>query len=418
MRLRRTDPLLTWMTAVFLAAAAWAFTLSAHASKPAENSVKDAPAIEAIKAAPEVKHEAEPEAKVRPEGEPEARPEPVRYTVASGDSLSSIARAHGIALKVLMKANRIGNADQVREGLVLVLPGVEKAVPAKPRGVVIEVPKGFSLTRIAAAYKMKVRDIVRANNLKDASRLRAGAHILIPGATEVVELVPCLKPPVTLYRVQNDTTVRASLCTCNGRAYDKGVAALSAMAGPLHGDAPFPLHPRLIELLQRVVDKYPGRRIEVISGQRVSQDKSAWSYHTKGQALDYRVQGVPNKSLVGFVRGFDGSGVGYYPNSVFIHMDTREKNAWWIDYSRPGEKAIYGKAGMSAAEIESIREQRKRPVADQLTAEAASDAEQALGGASSALQATANAQPPAPPADEPPAPPAEAAPEPAPSNAG
>ncbi|MDD5306441.1 MAG: LysM peptidoglycan-binding domain-containing protein [Deltaproteobacteria bacterium] len=411
MRLRQNDPILTWMTAMFLATAAWAFTLSAHASRPAENSVKDNSVAETIRAKPEIKPEAKAEAK--------AKPEPVRYIVVSGDSLTSIARVHGIARKTLMKANNIKNADQVREGLVLVLPGVDKAVPAKPKGVVIEVPKGFSLTRIAAAYKMKVRDIVRANNLKDPSRLRAGARILIPGATEVVELVPCLKPEVTLYRVQNDTTVRASLCTCNGRAYEKGIVALSAMAGPLRGEPPFPLHPRLVELLQRVVDKYPGRRVEVISGQRISQDKSAWSYHTKGQALDFRVQGIPNKTLVGFVRGFDGAGVGFYPNSVFIHMDTREKNAWWIDYSRPGEQAIYGKAGMTAAEIEDIRAKRRRPIVDQLTAEASSDAEQALGNAASALQAAAPVLSPAPVAAEPPAPsPAGIAPSPAPSNAG
>jgi hypothetical protein len=39
-------------------------------------------------------------------------------------------------------------------------------------------------------------------------------------------------------------------------------------------------------------------------------------------------------------------------------MDTREKDAQWIDYSRPGEKPIYGKADMTVAQLEAIRQSR------------------------------------------------------------
>ena len=39
------------------------------------------------------------------------------------------------------------------------------------------------------------------------------------------------------------------------------------------------------------------------------------------------------------------AGVGYYPNSVFVHLDTRdaqEGGAFWTDYSGPGEAPWYG----------------------------------------------------------------------------
>ena len=35
-------------------------------------------------------------------------------------------------------------------------------------------------------------------------------------------------------------------------------------------------------------------------------------------------------------------GVGYYPNSSFVHLDVRkDRSAFWIDYSGPGERAVY-----------------------------------------------------------------------------
>jgi hypothetical protein len=50
---------------------------------------------------------------------------------------------------------------------------------------------------------------------------------------------------------------------------------------------------------------------------------------------------VPNEALRDFMRGFDDVGVGYYPNSSFVHLDVREVNTYWIDYSGPGEAPQY-----------------------------------------------------------------------------
>jgi hypothetical protein len=38
-------------------------------------------------------------------------------------------------------------------------------------------------------------------------------------------------------------------------------------------------------------------------------------------------------------------GVGYYPNSSFVHLDIRKgAKAFWIDYSGPGEAPLYSQA--------------------------------------------------------------------------
>ena len=98
---------------------------------------------------------------------------------------------------------------------------------------------------------------------------------------------PCFRDPVTLYRVRTDETEVVSLTYCDGRPNPVAVETLSAISGPPRKAPPFPLHPRLVVLLQRVADQYPGKRIEVISGQRVRKTKRRESYHNKGQALDF-----------------------------------------------------------------------------------------------------------------------------------
>jgi hypothetical protein len=131
---------------------------------------------------------------------------------------------------------------------------------------------------------------------------------------------------------------------------------------------------RLAGLLSRVAKHYPGRRIEIISGQRARKEKGYESYHNKGRAVDFRVQGVSNFQLSQFVRQFNSVGVGYYPNSVFIHMDARDRQAYWIDYSAPGEKAIYGRKGMSKKEIEAIRTARREKAEEAKEAKNSKDA--------------------------------------------
>jgi hypothetical protein len=63
----------------------------------------------------------------------------------------------------------------------------------------------------------------------------------------------------------------------------------------------------------------------------------------KGLACDFRVEGIKDTELRDYLRrSFDKVGVGYYPNSSFVHLDVRkDRSAFWIDYSGPGDRAVY-----------------------------------------------------------------------------
>ena len=42
-----------------------------------------------------------------------------------------------------------------------------------------------------------------------------------------------------------------------------------------------------------------------------------------------------------YVKTFDKVGVGYYPNSHFVHMDVRKQWTYWVDVSSPGQRPRY-----------------------------------------------------------------------------
>jgi hypothetical protein len=96
------------------------------------------------------------------------------------------------------------------------------------------------------------------------------------------------------------------------------------------------MNDRLLTILAQVSDHFGGRPLRVVSGYRTT----SWveeSKHPLGRACDFVVLGVPNTVLRDYLRTLDSVGVGYYPNSTFVHLDVREKNTYWVDYAGPGE---------------------------------------------------------------------------------
>ncbi|MGH7328661.1 MAG: DUF882 domain-containing protein, partial [Polyangiaceae bacterium] len=74
------------------------------------------------------------------------------------------------------------------------------------------------------------------------------------------------------------------------------------------------------------------------------------SNHNLGRAMDFRVEGVPNEALRDYCRTLKNVGVGYYPNSTFVHLDVRTTPAYWIDFSKPGEPPRYNSPNVEADE--------------------------------------------------------------------
>ncbi|MBH23963.1 MAG: hypothetical protein CMH57_05840 [Myxococcales bacterium] len=98
-------------------------------------------------------------------------------------------------------------------------------------------------------------------------------------------------------------------------------------------------HPRLFAMLYFVGQKF-NRQLMIVSAYRAPARASRKrSYHTRGAAVDFTIRDKRRQQILAYVENsFTNVGVGWYPNSTFIHLDAREKTYYWVDRSGPGER--------------------------------------------------------------------------------
>ena len=150
--------------------------------------------------------------------------------------------------------------------------------------------------------------------------------------------------PVELYAVNRRDSMSLRIRDAQGRPVKGVQRRFDHFLRCHHTNTQHAMNPRLIRLLYQTGHHWPGHRIDVVSGYRnPSVAKNPHSPHMKGLACDFRVEGVKTAELRDYLRRtFDKVGVGYYPNSSFVHLDVRkDRSAFWIDYSGPGERAMY-----------------------------------------------------------------------------
>jgi uncharacterized protein YcbK (DUF882 family) len=237
---------------------------------------------------------------------------------------------------------------------------------------------GHTLAKIARRYHTSVEALRDANNLVAGQKLRLGQRIVIPdadrqamasrastapGAAKDVELdsvrerkgassASSSRTDRFAVRVRNAgvvTLVRGSEQWIGKTRERSGRVAASAAEGfrrllrDHESNDSRAIDPRLVTAITAVSDHFGGRSIEIVSGYRPHSQAqhTAHSNHNIGRAVDFVVRGVPNETLRDFCRTLHDVGVGYYPNSSFIHLDVRSVTTYWVDESGPGELPRY-----------------------------------------------------------------------------
>ena len=111
------------------------------------------------------------------------------YTVATGDTVSSIAKRHGTTVAAVVAANGLDSRAFIRAGQTLTLPGAASAsaapaAPAAPAstGASYTVRTGDTVAAIAKRHGTTVAAVVAANGLDSRAFIRAGQTLTIPGA--------------------------------------------------------------------------------------------------------------------------------------------------------------------------------------------------------------------------------------------
>lgn len=262
------------------------------------------------------------------------------HIVRRGHTLGRVARRYGVRVRDLAAANGLSVTAELRLGQTLRIP---------ERGVHY-VARGETLGRIARRRGVRVQDLARANNIRVDAQVREGQRLLLPGQDSLQEReraadrwgAPRNRGVVTFFRVATRERVRIRVLDSRGRPRRAARRRLAHLFRHHQTGREGELHPRLLQVLVRVSDHFGGRTINVLSGYRPSSASNGGeSRHVTGRAADIRVQGVNNRILRDYLRSLDQLGVGYYPNSTFVHVDVRERKAYWVDRSGPGEDADY-----------------------------------------------------------------------------
>lgn len=125
----------------------------------------------------------------------------------------------------------------------------------------------------------------------------------------------------------------------HGRYLPGALREIDSLLRDFHTGDIHPMDPSLLDLLYDIKQLLGLRQpIEVVSGYRSpytnaylrnqSHGVAKHSLHIEGRAIDIRVDGVPTALLKRVAVAMQRGGVGYYPRTDFVHLDTGEVRAW------------------------------------------------------------------------------------------
>jgi uncharacterized protein YcbK (DUF882 family) len=100
-------------------------------------------------------------------------------------------------------------------------------------------------------------------------------------------------------------------------------------------EEPHPLAPRLAQLVFKAAYHFKNAPVVVVSGWRANAGR-----HGTAEALDFKLRGIPARTLAAYLRGLPRAGVGVYTNrrTQYVHLDVREPSFHWVEGSPPGIK--------------------------------------------------------------------------------
>lgn len=257
---------------------------------------------------------------------------PVVHTVYPGQTLGMIAKRYVVSIDAICNANGIERRTPIKPKQKLVIPERSDADGSVTRKLVLE--GKFRDRGIGPAPSKRSERAEGPSNRTSAPEPRAKRtddqwkRFVKPARRKGYVVLEG-----TGRRWSGYAIVKGNKISSRAQAAFRRVL-YSWRTGDEHD-----VDPRLIRLLTEVSDKFGGRPLKIVSGFR-ERSYARESKHKSGRACDFSIEGVPNEALHAYLSTLEGVGVGYYPNSTFVHLDVRPKTTHWVDHSGPGEAPV------------------------------------------------------------------------------
>lgn len=120
------------------------------------------------------------------------------HITQEGETLGAVAKTYDVSVPLLRRVNNVSDMGQLPPGIRLFIPGAteikrvainqETAPIQKPDGLYHPVAPGETLSTIAKAYEITMKELQEVNNLYDPNELKAGDQIWVPRAKEVKDI--------------------------------------------------------------------------------------------------------------------------------------------------------------------------------------------------------------------------------------
>lgn len=153
------------------------------------------------------------------------------YVVQPGDTVSHIARRHGVSVQAVVAANGLDSRASIRAGQVLTLPTAAAApalVAPAPASLTHTVVQGDTVSTLATRYGTTVTAIVNANSLDARAFIRVGQVLTVTGGSSAP--APAPSTPVTT-AVGSHTVASGDTVSALATRYGTTVAAIVAANG-------------------------------------------------------------------------------------------------------------------------------------------------------------------------------------------
>jgi uncharacterized protein YcbK (DUF882 family) len=173
--------------------------------------------------------------------------------------------------------------------------------------------------------------------------LKIGVSAIL--TTTIAQPVWAAVPPIdrhphvlSLYNIHTGEAMRA--CYRNaGKLIPGAIQRINHIMRDYRTGEIKPVDPKLLDLLHHIVTVVnPRAPISIISGYRSPRTNAALrkitkgvarkSLHMEGRAIDIRIPGYQTSAIRQLAVRLKSGGVGYYPKSDFIHLDTGPVKTW------------------------------------------------------------------------------------------
>jgi uncharacterized protein YcbK (DUF882 family) len=180
-------------------------------------------------------------------------------------------------------------------------------------------------------------------------KLGGAAAVALLRWPAVLEAAVSRSRVISFYGVHTGERLTVEYFT-GGRYQPDALRAIDHMLRDRYTDLVHPIDRALVDLLY-VIRRTLGSNeaFQVLSGYR-SRATNEWkrqqdrgvaehSYHTRGQALDFSLPDRDASVVRQVAIGLQSGGVGYYPRSAFVHVDTGPVRTWAQQTRAPRERA-------------------------------------------------------------------------------